>query len=267
MSLTRWGLAPVLTALLVGIADAGDLDRRLAERPAAGTLLQVADADLGLDSVPLADLSPVADFHPETDRWTERNNRIKLSAWGGVWAPSGELDIDPSLAIGLRLAWEVPGFIGIHIEGGAMPVSRLEVKSGPNNSEDIGGLFHSYSVGLAIFNPELSVDGLAFWAGFGGSLWLYNFSESDVFVTGDKYEFNDSNIGGFIFIELDYEIVDVFHIGLSLRQHVLLADHTNDGRFYEVNGVSASNNLDRNEGPFDDLASVFEARINISILF
>ena len=72
-------------------ASAGDLDDRFNE--VRGPQLQVASYDLGFgqeversrirDAVPLGDLKMVEDFHPETDRWTEHNNRIRITLWTG----------------------------------------------------------------------------------------------------------------------------------------------------------------------------------------
>ena len=59
----------------------------------------------------------------------------------------------------------------------------------------------------------------------------------------------------------------MFHISLELREHIILAPQTDDGRFYEVNDQDASNGNGRNPGQFDDLANALEIAINISILF
>jgi hypothetical protein len=278
MSFMRWGLAPILALATVGSAQAGDLDRRMAQQTAPN-LFSVGESDLDLsdpdplDAVPLADLGNVADFHPETDRWTERNNRIRLTGWVGAWLFSGELDIHGDVAVGFRINWEVPGFIGIRWDSGFVPWSRLEIRNpaDSSNKRSINGYVHSHTIGLGIFNPELSVDGLAFWAGFGGGLWFYNYNENDIFGEGSNQgidgEFNDVNVSGYLFVELDYEVADVFHIGLGIRQHLLLAAHTDEGRFYEIDGQEQSRGDGRNDGPIDDLAGVTEITLNLSILF
>ena len=221
-----------------------------------------------LDRVPLADLRQIEDFHPETDRWTEHNNRIRITWFNGGWFFSNDLDIDHTWVTGLRLSWEVPGFIGIRLDHGIAPLAQLVVRSntggGGNSRDDVSGFVHSHTLSLAIFNPELSVDGLAFWAGFGAGLWIYNFQENNN-NTGD-IDFNDTNISGNIFIELDYKIADIFHIGIGIRQHFLLADQTDDSRYY-VNGSTGVGTDGRNDGIIDDLAGVTELTLNLSVLF
>lgn len=228
-----------------------------------------------LDRVPLADLRAVEDFHPETDRWTEHNNRIRITWWNGGWFFSNELDIQHDFVTGLRLAWEVPGFIGIRLDSGFVPWSRLEVKgirNGVVSSRSADGVVHAHTLSLGIFNPELSVDGLAFWAGFGGGVWVYNYNESDVFSgqsgidTADA-SFDDVNISGCVFVELDYKIADIFHVGVGIRQHFILASHTDDGRFYSFDGTEQSTGGGRNDGILDDLAGVTELTFNLSVLF
>lgn len=294
MSFTRrtplWGSLALAFVCIAGAAQAGDLER---------CRLQVSDQDqttsldkpisLGLgdveverlrapdqeELVPLGDLRLAADFHPETDRWTERHNRIRISLWMGVWAWSGEMDIHTDMVLGLRLAWEVPGFIGIRLDSGLVPWSRLEVKPVPpgfgntNSKRHINGYVHNHTLSLGIFNPELSIAGLAFWAGFGGGLWFYEYHENDVFGvdSGIDGDWSDVNISGHIFVELDYKIVDILHVGIGLREHVVLADQTDEGRFYEFNGVKQSYDSGRNQGILDDLALVTEFTFNISVLF
>lgn len=304
MSFVR-GLVPVFAAALLSLpvmAHAGELDScRLQTR---GTGPQVGQADLGyefeelsdevrlhstgidrmlegdirlgLDTVPMNDLRNVEDFHPETDRWTEHNNRIRITWWTGGWFFSNELDIQHDVVTGFRIAWEVPGFIGIRWDSGFVPWSRLEVKGaradGGISSREMDGIVHAHTLSLGIFNPELSVDGLAFWAGFGAGLFIYDYNESDIFsgTTGGNTAdgaFDDINITGNIFVELDYKIADVFHVGVGIRQHFLLADHTDDGRFYSFDGVEQSGLGGRNDGIIDDLAGVTELTFNLSILF
>lgn len=282
MSFERRGLGALVAGLLALFvqttpATAGELERRFAE-PVKAATLQVADADLGVsvdalsEDVLISDLQLTEEFHPETDRWTERTNRIRISPWIGAWMFSDELRIHHDVALGFRIAWEVPGFIGIRLDHGFVPWSRMEVKVAtpvnPRSSRYMDGMVHSHTLSIAIFNPELSIDGLAFWAGFGGGLWIYSYNENDV-VRGLNVDadFDDINISGNIFVELDYKITDIFHVGLGARLHVLLADHTNDGRFYSLNGVEQSSATDRNDGIVDDLATVTEFTLNFSVLF
>lgn len=290
MSFTRRCL-PVLLALIctAGVARAGELDRcRVQPKDQASGASLEAPATLGLsaldapatslidvdEEIPLGDLRMAADFHPETDRWTERHNRIRISLWTAGWFFSGELDIHQDIAIGLRLAWEVPGFIGIRFDSGVVPWSRLEISPLGTNGNGrltrwLEGFVHSHTLGIGIFNPELSVEGLAFWAGFGGGLWFYEYHESDIFgaSTGIDGDFSDVNLSGHIFVELDYKIIDILHVSLGIREHVLLADHTDEGRFYEIDGVSQSFDSGRNGGILDDLAMVHEFTFSISVLF
>ncbi len=295
MSFSRWGAAPVVAGVVLLLsgpaAHAGELDACRTQVRQTGLSLAAADVDLGLsedasvrDAVPLGELQLVEDFHPETDRWTDRNNRIRITGWVGGWFPSGELRIDPTAVIGFRINWDVPGFIGIRWDSGFVPWAQLRVRDtgggGNDDFEKAIGFVHSHTLSIGIFNPELSVDGLAFWAGFGLGFWIYQFDDDDVDLTGNnsaRVTFNEFdgimgeedalNLAGNIFVELDYEITDVFHIGLGLRQHVILADHTNLGRFYEIDGALASQGDGRNDGPFDDLAGVTEITLNISVLF
>lgn len=240
--------------------------------------MQVGNADLDLETdlaedLVMSDLRLVEEFHPETDRWTERTNRIRISPWVGAWMFSDELRIHHDVALGFRIAWEVPGFIGIRLDSGFVPWSRMEVKSvnasGGVSSRWMDGIVHSHTLSIAIFNPELSIDGLAFWAGFGGGLWIYDYNENDVLGMDSNVnaDFDDINISGNIFVELDYKILDILHVGMGARLHVLYADHTNDGRFYSINGVEQSGGVDRNDGIVDDLATVTEFTFNISVLF
>ncbi|MBL4844605.1 MAG: hypothetical protein JKY65_03685 [Planctomycetes bacterium] len=305
MSFVR-GLVPVFAAALLSLpvlAQAGELDScRLQTR---GTGPMVAQADLGyefealadevrlqsseidrlllhedvrlgLDTVPMGDLRNVEDFHPETDRWTEHNNRIRITWWTGAWLFSKELDLKNDLVTGFRIAWEVPGFIAIRWDSGFVPWSRLEVKqlqpAGNVSSREMSGMVSAHTLSLGIFNPELSVPDLAFWAGFGAGLWVYDYNESDIFSGSSSVDTADGdwseiNIGGNIFVELDYRIMDVFHVGIGIRQHFILADHTDDGRFYALDGVDQKGLGGRNDGIIDDLAGVTELTFNLSILF
>lgn len=296
MSFVRGLVLPALAGLILSAApaQAGELDSCRLQTRAGG--LRVASADLHssaqtstqqaakgyafealedeinlglhstyeLDRVPMADLRQIEDFHPETDRWTEHNNRIRITWWNGGWFFSKDLDIEHTWATGLRLAWEVPGFIGIRLDHGIAPLANLEVRSGVNGRDTIRGFVHSHTLSLAIFNPELSVDGLAFWAGFGAGLWVYDFQENNV-NTGN-IDFSDTNLSGNIFIEIDYKIADIFHVGIGIRQHFLLADQTDDSRYY-VAGSTGVGTDGRNNGILDDLAGVTELTFNLSVLF
>lgn len=277
------GLGPLaaglLGLLLVPAASAGELDRARVARPtsaAQGLSLGKAvemPANPALDMVPQGDLSLIDDFHPETDRWTARTNRIRITPFVGAWFFSGELDIHTDVVMGLRLNWEVPGFIGIRLDVGAVPTySRLEVKNAtvnnPQSSRWLDGTVANFNLSLGIFNPELSIDGLAFWAGFGFGVWYFDYRENDIFGTdGLDGEWNDTTFGGNIFVELDYKVLDILHIGIGLREHILLADWTDEGRFYEYNDTEQSFQDGRNDGILDDLAVVTELTFNISILF
>lgn len=283
MSFERRGLGALVAGLLALLvqapaASAGELDGRLGQVQPTTSRFQVGDADLGRtdlgEELLLSDLRLTQeDFHPETDRWTARTNRIRITSWVGAWMFSNELRIHHDVVLGLRLNWEVPGFIGIRLDSGFVPWSRMEVKginaTGGTSSRWMSGVVHSHTLSLGIFNPELSVDGLAFWAGFGAGLWFFNYSESDVFGqnTGVDAKFSDTVFSGNIFVELDYKILDILHVGLGMRLHVLMANHTDDGRFYDFNGQSQSFAKGRNDGLVDDLATVTEFTFNISVLF
>jgi hypothetical protein len=287
MSFERRGLGALVAGLLAlfvqSPAVAGELDQRFAQPQAAGSL-QVGQADLGIavepgaaieDAILMSDLQPVEDFHPETDRWTERTNRIRITPWVGAWLFSDELRIHHDIAVGLRINWEVPGFIGIRWDSGVVPWSRMEVKidassfgGNARSSRYMDGYVHSHTLSIAIFNPELSTTGLAFWAGFGAGLWFFNYNENDIIrETGVDGDFSDVTFSGNIFMELDYKIAEVFHVGIGTRLHVLMADHTDDGRFYDLNDTEQSAGDGRNDGILDDLATVTEFTLNFSVLF
>jgi hypothetical protein len=279
MSFERPGLLALRVGLVVGLlgtvasgARAGELDRCYAEmhKPAASAPTEARAADL--DRTTQADLKPIEDFHPETDRWTERTNRIRITPWIAAWFFSGELNVQPDVAIGVRISWEVPGFIGIRLDSGVVPWSNLEVKgaraANPNSVRYATGVVHSHTLSIGIFNPELSIDGLAFWAGFGGGLWFFDYHEADIFGNGSGIDadFTQTTFGANIFLELDYKITDIIHVGTGLREHVLFASFTDDGRFYEFNGVKQGSS-GRNNGILDDLAVVTEWTVTLSILF
>ena len=138
-------------------------------------------------------------------------------------------------------------FVSVLRSFGFVPWSRLEVKNG-SSSRWVSGLVHSHTLSIGIFNPELSIDGLAFWAGFGAGVWMFSYDETDVFTKHTGYpgsleidaDWSDMNLAGNIFIELDYKISDIFHVGIGLRWHILLANHTDEGRFYNFNGQNQS---------------------------
>lgn len=274
--------AAVALVLLAGAsaAQAGELDRARTQLGHEAALFRVADADLGTrarrdavdarDVRTVRDLQLIEDFHPEVDRWTPRHNRIRLTVWQGAWVFSEDLDIQNDYVIGLRLAWEVPGFIGIRWDSGFVPWSRLEVKvataNNPRSSRHMDGFVSSHYLSLGIFNPELSVDGLAFWAGFGFGWWLFDYNENDL-VLGVDADWNDSALAFALFVELDYAISDIFHLGIGVRQHFINADWTDDGRYYDLNGVNQSQGDGRNDGIMDDIAGVTEFTFNISLVF
>lgn len=291
MSFKRTGLRPLLggvVLLLASPAFAGNELDQCRTRVLSTHLLEVADSDLGLQTsqreqlgsrlntmVPLAKLGNIEDFHPEVERWTDRNNRIRITAYTGVWLFSGELDIHTDVPIGFRINWEVPGFIGIRWDSGFLPWGRMEVKgqtTSGRSSRWMSGFAHTHNLSIGIFNPELSVSGLAFWAGFGLGLWFFDFQENDVFgvdsnVDAEYNNNSDLNIAGNIFVEFDYAISDTFHIGLGFRQFFVLAPQTDEGRFYNFNGVDQTIADGRNDGQFDDLAGITEITLNISVLF
>ncbi|MCO5169595.1 MAG: hypothetical protein M9894_24915 [Planctomycetes bacterium] len=286
MSFERRGLGALVAGLLALLvqapaASAGELEGRFGQVQPTANRFQVGDPALGradLDErLVLSDLRPIQeDFHPETDRWTARTNRIRITGWVGAWLFSNELRIHHDVVLGARLNWEVPGFIGIRLDSGFVPWSRMEVKganaTGGTSSRWMSGVVHSHTLSLGIFNPELSIDGLAFWAGFGAGLWFFNYSESNIFGAENggnsiNGKFSDTAFSGNIFVELDYKILDILHVGLGARLHVLMARHTDEGRFYDFNGQNQSFSKGRNDGLVDDLATVTEFTFNISVLF
>ena len=93
------------------------------------------------------------------------------------------------------------------------------------SSRWMDGTVSNFNMSLGIFNPELSVSGLAFWAGFGFGAWFYNFDENDVFGegTGVNASFDDMNISGNVFVELDYKIADIFHMSSRTLRCCVLA--------------------------------------------
>src|SRR5262249_17299610 len=162
--------ASVVLVLLAapGVASADDaplgMDLTRADRARASTTLfrfaaaderaaseDVQKLDAQVDAT-LEKLEPIADYHPETDRWTERNNRIKISLWGAGWFFSQNLNIAHDAAVGLRVAWEVPGFIAIRLDGGFVPWSHLLVRIDNGN----GSFSDNLVPGIAI-NSSLTI--------------------------------------------------------------------------------------------------------------
>jgi hypothetical protein len=219
--------------------------------------------------------------HPEVDRWTKRNNRIRLRTWFGAWFYSGELDVRHHYANGLSLSWEVPGFIAIHFEAAISPLARLEVKPGGSanqaSSRHADGNVSNAYLSLAIFNPELSNENLAFWAGVGAGVWYFDFQEGSVQGGGGlraDVDFQELSPAGKVFIEIDYKISDTLHVGFGFATHIIYSEHTDDGRFYEVNnvqgGVASGGALTqdgRNDGLIGHLSVVWDIHLSISIVF
>jgi hypothetical protein len=254
-------------------------------RPATTTEEAQAEALFPLlgsdDRIVLGDLAQAAEFHPETDRWTDRNNRIRISLWMGQWFFSREMRIHNASVVGLRLNWEVPGFIGIRFDSGLAPIARMRTRipipgdpNSPNSERAVDGYVHSHHLSIGIFNPELSVENLSLWAGFGFGLWFYQFDEEEVYrnAANDQIdaEWDDVNFGTNIFVSLDYKIADIFHVGIMYRLHAIHAPQTDDGRFFDVavNGTFLPESTsDRNDGIVDDFAIANEITFHLSILF
>jgi hypothetical protein len=213
------------------------------------------------------------DFHPETDRWTERNNRIKISIYGaGLFFP-GNLRIACNAAVGLRIAWEVPGFIGIRLESVCDPLSRMRIRTtnalGGTSLRNMKGFVDCTSLSIAIFNPELSYPAnIAMWAGLGWDVWFYHYYENNISFIGQRFDYQDFNVGGNFFFDLEFKITDIFHIGAGFREHILYAPQTEVGEFYHVNGHQASDNHHgRNATRPYDVTAVEDVELSISVLF
>lgn len=231
-------------------------------------------------ATPLQRLERVADFHPETDRWTDRNNRIRLSPWVAGWFFSNNLKVEHDMAMGLRLAWEVPGFIGIRLDSGIVPWSHLDIHF-PNPQKPSGltdrripGIAANIALTLGIFNPELSTPAgpLAFWAGFGPEIWIFSYKQDNVAFSSStvKYSSMDDfprelNWGAQIFIEMDFKISDLLHAGLGFREHIFRAPQTKRGRFWTIDGTRADNGNTRGNPML--LATVQDIFVELSILF
>lgn len=227
-----------------------------------------------------ASLQLYTDYHPTVDRWTERNNRIRLRTWVGAWFYSGELDVRHHIATGLDVSWEVPGFIAIHFEAGVSPYARLEVKPGGSanarSSRHADGIVSNAYLSLAIFNPELSNENLAFWAGVGAGVWYFDFNEDSVQnnAVPTDVEFQELTPAGKLFIEIDYKVSSIIHIGFGFATHILYAEHTDDGRFYDVNGVQggvgtggALTQDGRNDGTIGHLSVIWDVHFSLSLVF
>jgi len=225
-------------------------------------------------------LELVVDYHPEVDRWTERNNRIRLTPYIGAWFYSNELDIENNVALGLRLSWETPGFISIRFETAFSPFSRLKVKPGgspnPSSTRHADGTVTNAYLSVAIFNPELSSAGLAWWAGLGTGAWIFDFNESAVQGRGTRTDvsFNEVTPAAKLFLEVDYKITPTLHVGFGVAEHILYASFTDKGRFYNVNGVQGGTGgggvlvqNGRNDGLIGHLALITEVTFNLSLVF
>ena len=245
-------------------------------RPQSAVMSDLFDAEMELALT----ADGRVDYHPTVDRWTDTNNRIRLTPLMGAWFFSGELDVEHNFVTGARVSWEVPGFIAIHFDTLVSPLARLEVKPGGSanaaSSRHVDGNVISGYVSVAIFNPELSSENLAWWAGLGVGGWYMLFEEDNVQNSGiqTEVEFEEILPAGKVFIELDYKISDNFHIGLGIAAHVLYSTHTDDGRFYDVNdvkgGVAAGGALTqdgRNDGFVGHLSLVTELTLNLSLVF
>jgi hypothetical protein len=222
------------------------------------------------------------DFHPETDRWTERNNRIKISLYGGGWFFARNLRIEPDAFLGLRLSWEVPGFIAVRLENATDPIARMRVRL-PNFGNDSTrhaqhGFVNCTSLSVAIFNPELSWPAnIAMWGGLGLDLWTYHFVDRGInssnqvvrFTTDFQHNFVfNANPGLNFFFDLEYKIIDIFHVGIMYRQHIIYAPETELGEFYKINGSTASHNHHGRNGTRPaDLTTVEELSLSVSVLF
>ena len=213
------------------------------------------------------------DFHPETDRWTEHNNRIKISLLASVLGFAENLRILSDVGFGLRVSWEVPGFIGIRLDTVAVPWSHMRVMdaspgSNPGAHHDMQGFVDVTSLSIAIFNPELSAaPNLAMWAGFGADMWNYHYAQR----FGDlQYQYIDYNFGGNLFFNLEYKIADIFHVGFEIKEHIVYAPQTERGEFYKLgnsNGLHTQGTRhSRNAFPVA-ISEVIELQLHVSVLF
>jgi len=252
---------------------------------APATELAPSEGELVGDPVGEAiDLAKVwaADFHPETDRWTERNNRVKLTLYGCGMFFGQNMRIYNDAGIGLRVSWEVPGFIGIRFDSVLLPFSHMVVRnvgktSTTDSNRSMRGFVDCSSISIAIFNPELSAaPNLALWAGFGVDVWSYHYDQLIAGATGTsrRYQYVDFNLGGNMFFNLEYKITDIFHVGVELREHVVYVPQTERGRFYKVDNLVAGIGLhtvgskhSRNQGLPIALSAVEEFQLHVSVVF
>jgi hypothetical protein len=224
-------------------------------------------------------LENATDFYPETDQWTERNNRIKISAYFSGLLFGRNLRIEPDFAEGLQLSWEVPGFIGVRLNTVVVPgYSRMQVspeggsQNGASPGRHITGTVDCTSLSIAIFNPELSMPSpgaLAMWAGLGLDLWIYHYTEDGLtFISNFQHNFSfNTNPGMNIFFDAEFKVTDNFHIGLGLKDHIVYAPQTERGEFYQIGGVTQGTKHHRNATRPLDLSNVFEMSVIFSILF
>lgn len=319
----RRGVAPAVSALFVpAVATlvllaapvrAGDLDSAV-NAPAQPTLFGAGPIELKPAPGELDDSATrsaveeiekvwLADFHPETDRWTERNNRIKVTLYGSALFFGQNLRIADDGGVGLRLSWEVPGFIGIRLDSTLVGWSHMRVRTANaldtqgngttatasvDHTRNMQGFVDVTSLSIAIFNPELSfAPNLAMWAGFGVDVWSYHYDELEpTLVPGTtaatmanaRFYYVDFNVGGNFFFNLEYKIADMFHVGFEIREHIVYAPQTERGEFYKVDagGAPGSNSPgvhtvgaphSRNQGLPFALSAVHEFQLHISILF
>ncbi|MBI3724747.1 hypothetical protein HY251_12450 [bacterium] len=287
-------VVPAVAALVLTLAPrqtfAGELDdavRKVDPKTSLfgfeGSPVAAASAQPESSARETAELEKIwlADFHPETDRWTERNNRIKISLIGSGMFFAQNLRITHNCAGGVRISWEVPGFIGVRLEEQMIGWARMEVREGPggisgnHNKRHMDGIVNYNSLSVAIFNPELSYPAnLVMWAGFGVDLWYYNFADRDIRRPGpggtfdnEQYTFYDWNVGGNAFFDLEYKITDIFHVGIEIREHVLYAPQTERGEFYKINGHTQGKPHNRNQDFIVALSAVHEVQLTISVLF
>jgi len=277
---------PAVLTLTASSARAGDLDNELHKDTLFGSqpkdltvTLQEADDTLQGMIDEVEKIWP-ADYHPETDRWTERNNRIKITFYPAILFWAGNLrvenNIEGNIGVGLRVSWEVPGFIGIRLDNTLVPFTYLRVRDAANaldkngdHHRSIPGFVDLTSLSIAIFNPELSfAPNLAMWAGFGVDWINYHYSAS---AATAHYEFIDYNFGGNFFFDLEYKITDIFHIGFEWKEHIVYAPQTERGEFYHVDlgngGFTPGVKHSRNNAIPVSLSTIEEFQLHISVLF
>ncbi len=283
-----------LIALSAGTARAGEIEDQLKAPQKPETLFGIEATSLTpsaaeLEEQPVLQASEQAklwsaDFHPETDRWTERNNRIKISLYGAGLFFGNNLRIHHDAAIGLRVSWEVPGFIGIRFDGVAIPWSHMLVRNTGkvatgSSWRTMKGFVVCNSLSIAIFNPELSaVPNLAMWAGFGVDWWNYHYNQliRTAGGTSRRYQYIDYNFGGNLFFNLEYKINDFFHVGFEIREHIVYAPQTERGQFYKVDNLVQGVGLHTVGRPHDrnqdlpgelPLSAVHEFQLHVAVVF